>query len=95
MVADHKAEQSEEGGNPERVDHVEVIGHCPDECLIPDRGSSHGLAADTVVFGEQEGSSSNEHADMEQAQEEREVDRADSPSVSPGADEYEEGVETP
>lgn len=53
----------------------------------------HGAGTHSVVLGEEESGGGGEDGELEDAHEESAVDRADSPSVSPGSDEHEEGVE--
>lgn len=53
----------------------------------------HGAGTHGVVLGEEEGGGGGEDGELEDAHEEGAVDRAGSPSVSPGSDEHEEGVE--
>ena len=93
VAAAHKAEHGEEWGNPERECHVEIIRHCPDVCRVPDGGFSHRSRADSIVLGEHEATRSDKHRELEQADNTGEVDRADSPSVSPGANEHSKSVQ--
>ena len=47
----------------------------------------------SVVFGEHQGSDGNEKSELEHAGNERAVDRANSPSVSPGANKHSDGIQ--
>ena len=88
----YEAQHGEERDDPEGECHVEVIRHGPDECAIPNRCFSHGPCADSVVLGEHKNASSDENSELEHADDTGEVDRADSPSVSPSSDEHGESV---
>ena len=85
-----EAEHEEEGDNPEGASDVEIVSHGPD---ADTPGRSHGAHADLVVLGVEDGAGGDEDTELEEADEAREVGGADSESVSPGADEHEEGVE--
>ena len=85
-------EHSEEGDDPEGESHVEIISHSPDHILTV--GLDHRAAADGVVLGEEKGSDDDRKDELAQAGGESADDRAESPSVSPGANEHEEGIKT-
>ena len=85
-------EHGEEGDDPEGESHVEIISHSPDHILTV--GLDHRAAADGVVLGEEEGSDDDRKDELAHAGGKSADDRAESPSVSPGADEHEDGVKT-
>ena len=46
----------------------------------------------SVVLSEHQGTNGNEESELDHAGDERAVDRADSPSVPPGANEHSKGI---
>jgi len=85
-------EHGEPAGDPEGEAPVEVVGDVPWEVHAPSlvhRSGAHG-----VVLGEEEGSAGGKDSKLEDAHEQSAVDGADSPSVSPRANEHEQGVQT-
>ena len=85
-------EHGEPARDPDREAPVEVVSDVPWEVHAPSlvhRSGAHG-----VVLREQEGGAGGKDGKLEDAHEQSAVDRADSPSVSPCADEHEQGVQT-
>ena len=75
---------------PNNKRDVEVICHSPRHSL---GCIKQWASTDSVILCEHEGADDTEDNELEQANEECAVDRADSPSVSPGSNEHEKRVE--
>ena len=79
-----------EANDPNNKGDIEVICHVPRHAFS---GIEERTSTDSIILCEHKGTNDDEDNELEEANEESAVDRADSPSVSPGANEHEKRVE--